>query len=154
MNLHFNTTQDVGHGITIIFMCFILITVAVLLDLYTGIRAAKKTGEPIRSHVLRKTIKKIIDYYVIIVLCTLIDVLGLCFPWYNIPYADILATLSVILIEGRSMLENFARAKSCASKIDDVVLDILQEIIDCKTTKTAAKVFEKIKKGEYDDDKK
>ena len=73
MNLHFNATQDVGHGITIIFMCFVIIVIAVLFDLYTGIKAAKKTGEPIRSHILRKTINKITDYYIAVGFGILID---------------------------------------------------------------------------------
>lgn len=150
MNLHFNITQDVGHGIVVIFMCFVLATIAVLIDLYTGIKAAKKTGEPIRSHILRKTIKKITDYYIVIVFGVLIDMLGLCFPWYIIPYAAIIATLAVIIIEGHSVFENLARAKSKAAQVDDViesVLPILQKIVDSKTLKTAAKVYEEILKG-------
>lgn len=153
MNLHLNTTQDIGHGVTIIFICCVLTAMVVLFDLYTGIRAARKTGEPIRSHILRRTITKIIDYYFIIFFAVLIDILGLFFPWYGIPYAVVIATLAVLVIEGRSMLENLAKAKSHAARVDDVVLDILQEIIDCKSAKNASKIIEKIRKGEYDDKK-
>ena len=153
MNLHLNVTQDIGHGVTVIFICCVLTAMVVLFDLYTGIKAAKKTGEPIRSHILRRTITKIIDYYFIIFFAVLIDILGLFFPWYGIPYAVIIATLAVLVIEGRSMLENLAKAKSHAARVDDVVLDILQEIIDCKSAKNASKIIEKIKKGEYDDKK-
>lgn len=151
MNLHLNVTQDIWHGVTVIFLCFVVTGIAVLLDLYTGIKAAKKTGEVIRSHVLRKTITKIIEYWFVIVFGVLIDLLGLSFPWYTIPYAAILITLAVLVIEGRSMLENLAKAKSHAARVDNVVLDILQEIIDCKSTKNASKIIEKIKNGEYDD---
>lgn len=153
MNLHLNVTQDIGHGVTVIFICCVLTAMVVLFDLYTGIKAARKTGEPIRSHILRRTITKIIDYYFIIFFAVLIDILGLFFPWYGIPYAVIIATLAVLVIEGRSMLENLAKAKSHAARVDDVVLDILQEIIDCKSAKNASKIIEKIKKGEYDDKK-
>jgi len=151
MNLHLNVTQDIWHGVTVIFLCFVVTGIAVLLDLYTGIKAAKKTGEAIRSHVLRKTITKIIEYWFVIVFGVLIDLLGLSFPWYTIPYAAILITLAVLVIEGRSMLENLAKAKSHAARVDNVVLDILQEIIDCKSAKNASKIIEKIKNGEYDD---
>lgn len=154
MNLHFNTTQDIGHGIAIIFMCFVIVAIAVILDLYTGIRAAKKIGEPIRSHILRKTINKITDYYVAVIIGILIDWLGLCFPWYSIPYAAIISTLAVIIIEGRSVLENLARAKSHAAEVDDVVLKslpILKEMIDCKSIKTAIKLYEEIRKGKDDE---
>ena len=157
MNLHLNVTQDIWHGVTVIFLCFVITGVAVLLDLYTGIKAAKKTGEAIRSHVLRKTITKIIEYWFVIVFGVLIDLLGLSFPWYTIPYAAILITFAVLVIEGRSLFENLQRAKSHAAKIDDVVgevlPDILQEIIDAKTSKTAMKVWEKAQKEAKDDKK-
>lgn len=141
---HLNTTQDIGHGVTVIFLCFVVIGVAVLLDLYTGINAAKKTGEKIRSHILRRTIIKIIEYWMVVVFGVLIDLLGLSFTWYNIPYAAIIVTLCVLLIEGHSLFENLTRAKSPAGKIDDVAGDFMQEIIEAKSGKTAAKVYEKI----------
>lgn len=147
MNLHLNTTQDIWHGVTIIFVCFVLVTLAVLVDLYTGIRAAKKTGEPIRSHILRKTITKTTDYAMVVLFGVLIDTLGLPFRWYHMPYAAMLITLSVLIIEGRSVLENLTRAKSQAAQVDDVAGDIIQKIIDAKTSKTATKVLEEILKG-------
>ena len=148
MNFHINTSADVWHGVTVIFLCFVIVIVAVLIDLYTGIRAAKTLGEPIRSHILRKTIRKTIEYALVVVLGVLIDLLGLPFKWYVMPYAAMLITLSVIIIEGRSVLENLTRMKSPASKIDNVAGDILQEIIDAKSDKTAMKIYEKIKKGD------
>lgn len=141
---HLNTTQDIGHGVTVIFLCFVVIGVAVLLDLYTGINAAKKTGEKIRSHILRRTIIKIIEYWMVVVFGVLIDLLGLSFTWYNIPYAAIIVTLCVLLIEGHSLFENLTRAKSPAGRIDDVAGGFMQDIIEAKSGKTAAKVYEKI----------
>lgn len=141
---HLNTTQDIGHGVTVIFLCFVVIGVAVLLDLYTGINAAKKTGEKIRSHILRRTIIKIIEYWFVVVFGVLIDLLGLSFTWYNIPYAAIIVTLCVLLIEGHSLFENLTRAKSPAGRIDDVAGGFMQDIIEAKSGKTAAKVYEKI----------
>lgn len=141
---HLNTTQDIGHGVTVIFLCFVIIGIAVLLDLYTGIKAAKKTGEKIRSHILRRTIIKIIEYWFVVVFGVLIDLLGLTFPWYNIPYAAIIVTFCVLLIEGHSLFENLTRAKSPAAKIDDVAADVLQDIINARSSKTAAKVYESI----------
>lgn len=61
MNLHFNITQDLGHDITIIFICCIMIIFAVLLDLNTGINAAKKAKEKIKSRILRRTVTKIVE---------------------------------------------------------------------------------------------
>ena len=143
MNLHFNITQDLGHGITIIFICCIMIIFAVLLDLNTGINAAKKAKEKIKSRILRRTVTKIVDYYRVLIFGVMIDVLGLCFPWYNIPYLAIMVTLGVIAIEAKSVLENYHKSKSAARDLPAMIM----QIIKCADKEDAAKIVEFIKQN-------
>ncbi|MBQ8761362.1 MAG: phage holin family protein [Bacteroidales bacterium] len=145
MNLHLNITQDIGHGIMIIFLCFMLVLFAVVFDLYTGVRAAKKLKEKIQSHILRRTILKIIDYLTVVFFGVLIDVLGLCFPWYAIPYCCIVTTLGVILIEGKSVIENHTKIKSPAARVPETIGDIAEKIIKCDNIKDAMEIAEKLK---------
>lgn len=140
-NLHLNLTQDIGHGITIIFMCCILVIAACLIDLWTGIDAARKNKEKIRSKALRRTIVKVLDYLKVIIFGVLIDVLGLTFPWYVIPYCAIIVTLGILIIEGKSVLENFQKKKSSAAQ----VVDIIQAIVDATDNDTAEKIIKAIK---------
>lgn len=140
-NLHLNLTQDIGHGITIIFMCCVLIIAACFIDLWTGIDAAKKNHEKIRSKVLRKTITKVLDYLRVVIFAVLIDVLGLSFTWYIIPYCCVICTLGILIIEGKSVLENFHKKKSSAAK----VVDIIETIIECTDNETAEKIIKAIK---------
>lgn len=136
-----NITQDVGHGITIIFVCFVLVVVACLIDLWTGVDAARKNREKIKSRILRRTVAKILDYLRVVVFGMLIDVLGLAFPWYSIPYAALLVTLGILLIEGKSVIENYQKSKSSAAK----VVDMISTIIDCGDHDTAEKIIKAIK---------
>lgn len=140
-NLHLNITQDIGHGITIIFMCCILVIVACLIDLWTGIDAARKNKEKIRSKALRRTVAKILDYLRVIMFGVLIDVLGLSFTWYVVPYCAIVCTLGILIIEGKSVLENFQKKKSSAAR----VVDIIETIIECADNETAEKIIRAIK---------
>lgn len=140
-NLHLNLTQDIGHGITIIFMCCVLVIAACLIDLWTGIDAARKNREKIRSKALRRTVAKALDYLRVIMFAILIDVLGLTFPWYVIPYCAIVCTLGVLVIEGKSVLENFQKKKSSAAKITEVI----ETIIECTDNETAEKIIKAIK---------
>ena len=103
--IHLNITQDITHGTTIIFICAILTIVASFIDMWTGLDAARVNKEPISSRSLRKTIAKIVDYLRVVLFAVLIDVLGLFFPWYAIPYCVIVVTLGILLIEGRSVVE-------------------------------------------------
>ena len=140
-NLHLNLTQDIGHGITIIFMCCILVIVACFIDLWTGIDAARKNKEKISSKALRRTISKVLDYLRVIIFGVLIDVLGLTFPWYIIPYCAIVCTLGILIIEGKSVLENFHKKKSSAAQ----VAEMAEKIVECFDNETAEKIIKAIK---------
>ena len=133
--------HDVSRGLTIIFVCCILVIAAALLDMWTGVDAAIANKEKIRSHSLRKTVRKVIDYLRIVVFGCLIDILGLFFPWYDIPYACIAVTLGVILIEGKSVIENLKKKRSSAAQI----VDIVGRIIECADEKDARKLIGIIK---------
>lgn len=141
MNLHLNLTQDIGHGVTIIFICCILVIVACMIDLTTGVEAAKKNKEKIKSRILRRTVAKILDYLRVVVFGVLIDILGLAFPWYAIPYCAIVVTLGILLIEAKSVIENYQKSKSAAAK----VADMLEQIIECADNDTAEKIIRIIK---------
>lgn len=129
--------QDVSRGLTIIFVCCILVIAAALIDMWTGVDAARANRERIRSHSLRKTVRKVIDYLRIVVFGCLIDILGLFFPWYDIPYACALVTFGVILIEGKSVIENLKKKRSSAAE----VLDMVRKIIECVDEKDARKLI-------------
>ena len=140
-NFHLNLTQDIGHGVTIIFLCCILVIVACMIDLWTGIDAARKNKEKIRSKALRRTVAKILDYLRVVVFGVLIDILGLAFPWYAIPYFAIICTLGILVIEGKSVLENFQKKKSSAAQI----VDVIETIVSCTDNETAEKIIKAIK---------
>ena len=147
-SFHLNITQDVGHGMTFIFICAVAILLAVLIDLSTGLERAKKCKERIKSHILRRTISKVVDYYRLLFFGVIIDVLGLAFVWYNMPYCAVLVAAGVVLIEAKSVLENYQKMKSAARDMPDVV----KQIIEAVTDKDANKVIELIKDNEKRDE--
>lgn len=141
MNLHLTLTQDIGHGITLFFICCVLVIAACLIDLWTGVDAARKNKERIKSRILRRTVAKILDYLRVVVFGVLIDILGLAFPWYAIPYAALIVTLGILLIEGKSVIENYQKSRSAAAK----VVDMISTIIECADNDTAEKIIRAIK---------
>lgn len=136
-------TQDLRAGVAIIFTCLVLIVAACLLDMWTGIDAARTSKEKICSRPLRKTGTKIVDYYRLVMFFILIDILGLCFPWYNLPYGAVIGTLGVLIIEGLSVIENFKKKKSHAAEVADLAM----RITECATPEEAQKIIKAIKEG-------
>lgn len=134
-------TQDLRAGVAIIFVCLVLIVAACLIDMWTGIDAARANKEKICSRPLRKTGTKIVDYYRLVLFFVLIDILGLCFPWYNLPYGAVIGTAGVLFVEGFSVVENLRRKKSHAAE----VADMAAKIVECLTPEEAQKIIKKIK---------
>ena len=130
-------TQDLRAGVAIIFVCLVLIVFACLLDMWTGIDAARANKEKICSRPLRKTGTKIVDYYRLVMFFILIDILGLCFPWYNLPYGAVIGTLGVLIVEGLSVIENFKKKKSHAAEVADLAM----RITECATPEEAQKII-------------
>lgn len=136
-----NIKQDVGLWVMVAFTCAVLVWGAALIDLWTGVDAARANKEPISSHALRRTVGKVVDYLRVMMFCALIDTLGLFFSWYVLPYFVLVCTLGVLLIEGRSVLENSRKKKSHAADIVDAV----EDIIKAATEKDAERIIERLK---------
>lgn len=80
-----------------------LLAVGILVgvDLFTGILAAKKRGEVIRSNGISRTVSKIALYSIAIILSRMMEVVF--FPW--LPVASITSGY-IALVEFKSNLEN------------------------------------------------
>ena len=138
--------HDISLWIVVAFTCCVLVVLAAFIDMWSGVEAARAVKERISSHGLRKTVSKIVDYLRVVFFAALIDTLGLFFPWYLLPYFVMACTLGVLLIEGRSVIENSRKKKSQAAAIPDAVRSIIQ----AATREEAEKVLEQLdelKKG-------
>lgn len=127
--------------IIIIVVCWIFSTLACIVDFWSGTLTAKKLGEKLMSHGFRRTITKIGDYARVLMFAFMIDVLGSLLSFYVLPFATILCTLSVICIEGKSVIENSRRRKAHAADVPDMVRQIIQAV----TTEDGNNVLNKIK---------
>lgn len=84
---------------------YAVVFIAMVLDLIAGILKAKKIGEARTSVGLRRTVSKFKDYYSMLLIATLIDVLLSVMPIYELPYATFTAGLYLTFIEGLSIRE-------------------------------------------------
>ena len=71
----------------------------------------------------------------------LIDILGLCFPWYTLPYGAVIGTAGVLFVEGFSVVENLRKKRSHAAEVADMAV----KIVECLTPEEAQKIIKKIK---------
>lgn len=112
--------------LTIVAFCILTTGIFSIADTISGIYTAKKTGEKLRSHRLRKTIEKMAVYWFFQILVGVVGVILSLLPWYNLPYLSIALAIMICVVEGRSMWEHNRRRKDGMAKIPEAV----QELID------------------------
>lgn len=110
----------------IVAFCILTTGVFSIADTISGIYTAKKTGEKLRSHRLRKTFEKMAVYWFFQTLVAIVGVILTLVPWYNLPYLSIILAVAICITEGRSMWEHSRRRKDGVAKIPET----MQELID------------------------
>lgn len=98
--------------------------IAVMIDMRTGIRKAQAMNVPIDSHGLRRTFTKFGDYGKVTGLFMCLDVLGLLFGIWTMPYASAVSAVIAVAIEGWSVRENLRAAHSSAAQVADIIAEI------------------------------
>lgn len=123
--------------VTITLVCWFFMICATLVDFWSGVTTAKALHQPLMSHGFRRTIAKIGSYWQVLIFALMFDILGAFLSFYYLPFMTIVGTLSIIIIEARSVVENSRRRKLSASEMPNV----MQEIVSADTLDKAAQVI-------------
>ena len=124
----------------IIIACWLFATMACIVDFWSGTLTAKILGEKLMSHGFRRTIIKIGDYARVLMFTFMIDALGSLLSFYILPFATILCAIAVLLIEGKSVMENSKRRKAHAADVPDIV----KQIVQATTAKQGSEIIDKL----------
>lgn len=122
------TTEFVATNCTFVGFCLVAVVVAVVLDMWTGVECARKRGEKVMSDGLRRTISKMGDYWRVQGFGIVTDILLSMYLDY--PIATIAITLGEILIEFKSVLENYRRAGLPAGKVDEAAKTVFKSLTE------------------------
>jgi hypothetical protein len=77
---------------------------AVLIDLYFGVKRAKNLGIARTSYGYRRTIAKLISYFGLLFLFSIADVVASVL--FNLPYFTVIGAIGVVGVEVKSVFEN------------------------------------------------
>ncbi len=130
----------------IVLALWIIPLIAYFVDFWTGVEGAKAQGERIHSSGLRKTFNKVGEYWRFQLMALLIDLVGSLLPFYELPYVSMIATISIVLVEFRSVRENFKKKKSGIIDAMNISENILQQVIKASDSKAAKAVIENLLK--------
>lgn len=103
---------------------YFCILMAIFVDLCAGVDKAKRHGEIRTSYGLRRTIHKIRDYFSVIMLFTLADIVASI--WFTLPFFTAVGTIAMVFIEAKSVYENKKDINKGIKDLPDVLLQILK----------------------------
>lgn len=137
--------------VSITLVCWFFMFIATIVDFWSGVTTAQALHQPLMSHGFRRTIVKIGSYWQVLIFALMFDILGAFLSFYYLPFMTIVGTLSIIIIEARSVVENSRRRKLSAAEMPSVMQDIMSaDTIDkaANVITTIATMVEKTKKHE------
>lgn len=129
--------------IAVIVVCWAFMVLACLIDLWDARKTAILLGEKLESHKYRNTVIKAGDYARVQLFTLMFDALGFLLPFYSLPFATLICTVAILLIEGKSVLEHSAKKKSASASIPEV----FRMIIRASTTKEAEQILNYLKES-------
>ena len=131
---------------TLFVVCFawIVVIVAMLIDLYFGVKKAKELGEATSSEGVRRTINKATYYFALMGFAFLFDIFDVVTPYFfphplgSVPFVSVFVALGLVLTEAKSVrekAEDKARRRTDESfkKILELMQnreDVMREIAD------------------------
>ena len=141
----------------ILFGEYLLVLLAAMADLWSGVRKAKQRGEIRSSYGFKRTIDKLAKYYNMLIALTVIDCMQMGGVWYLDSYYDYhLPIFPVITLLGAIGI-GAIEVKSIYEKADDKIKNEYQQvaILAAEMAKQKDNPDELIKKlAEYFDNKK
>lgn len=101
--------------LVITFGIYVLVFIMILADFWSGIRKAKRIGETRTSYGYRRSIKKMAEYYNLLIACSIADSIQMAAAWYFetyyqysiwlFPFCTFFIAIVLCLIEIKSIRE-------------------------------------------------
>lgn len=134
--------------VAITMVCWLFMVAATLVDFWSGITTARALHEPLMSHGFRRTIAKIGSYWQVLIFALMFDILGAFLSFYYLPFMTMVGTLSIIIIEARSVVENSKRRKVSAAQMPEVTEQIIKAVTNEEAMAALSRVIELAKKSD------
>lgn len=112
--------------VLIVALCIAITGIFSIADTASGVYTAKKTGEKLRSHRLRKMFEKMMVYWFFQMLVGIVGLILTLFPFYNLPYLSIVFAIMICVAEGKSMWEHARRRRDGVAKLPEAVHELVE----------------------------
>jgi len=120
-------TKDWGNLnalLTVLVVLYTCVFLSVLIDLYFGVRRAKRLKIVRTSSGYRRTISKLTNYFGLMLMLSIADVVVSVV--FKMPYFTVAGAIGIVLVEAKSVFENLKQQEKNIAEVQSMLLKILE----------------------------
>jgi hypothetical protein len=95
-----------------------------LIDLFFGVRRARRLKIARTSYGYRRTITKLTSYFGLMIMLTIADVAASVV--FKMPYFTVLGAIGIIIVEAKSVFENLKQEEKGVEEVQKALLKLLE----------------------------
>lgn len=121
LNRDWTHLQELLAVVSVLYVC---VFVAVVIDLFFGVRRAKQLNIVHTSFGYRRTISKLTNYFGLMLMLSIADIVASVV--FKMPYFTVAGAIGIVLVEAKSVFENLKQQEKSIAEVQSVLLKILE----------------------------
>ncbi|MCL2728359.1 MAG: phage holin family protein [Bacteroidales bacterium] len=110
--------------LTVLVILYACVFVSVLIDLFFGVKRAKRLNIVRTSFGYRRTITKLTSYFGLMLMLSIADVAASVV--FNMPYFTVVGAIGIIMVEAKSVFENLKQREKNVEEVQKAVLKLFE----------------------------
>ena len=107
--------------LTVLAVLYACVFVSVLIDLFFGVRRAKRLKIARTSFGYRRTITKLTSYFGLMLMLSIADIAASVV--FKMPYFTVIGTIGIVIVEAKSVFENIRQEEKSVEEIQKALLN-------------------------------
>ena len=110
--------------LTVLAVLYACVFVSVLIDLFFGVKRAKRLKIVRTSFGYRRTITKLTSYFGLLLMLTIADIAASVI--FKMPYFTVIGAIGVIIVEAKSVFENIHKDEKNIAEVQKLLLKLFE----------------------------
>jgi ABC-type proline/glycine betaine transport system permease subunit len=117
--------------LTVLALLYVCVFLSVLIDLYFGVKRARRLKIVRTSFGYRRTITKLTSYFGLMLMLSIADVAASVI--FKMPYFTVLGAIGIVIVEGKSVFENIRQEEKSVEEIQKALLKLFENKEEIKS---------------------
>jgi len=117
--------------VTVLVVLYACVFASVLIDLYFGVKRAKRLKIARTSFGYRRTITKLTSYFGLMLMLTIADIAASVI--LKMPYFTVIGTIGIIVVEAKSVYENLKQEEKSVEEVQKALLKLFENKEEIKS---------------------